>query len=96
MAQWLRTRAVLSRGFRFNSEHPVPGDLMPSTGLCEHETCMWYADIHGGKILIHINKNPKRKTFVENLTFCSFREPLTSYQSKYHIAGEKKVLLQGL
>lgn len=72
-----------SRGFRGNSEHPVPGDLMPSTGLCEHETCMWYADIHAGKTLIQ-KKNPKRKTFIENMTFCSFREPLTSYQRKSH------------
>lgn len=27
---------------------------MPSAGLCEHETCMWYTDIHAGKTLIHI------------------------------------------
>ena len=33
---------------------------MPSAGLCEHETCMWYTDIHAGKTLIHIS-NPKRQ-----------------------------------
>lgn len=80
-----------SRGFRGNSEHPVPGDLMPSTGLCEHETCMWYADIHAGKTLIHIQKNPKRKTFVENMTFCSFREVSHSRREKGGASGAMSV-----
>lgn len=39
---------------------------MPSAGLCEHETCMWYTDIHAGKTLTHIKsvhfKNKHRIT----------------------------------
>lgn len=51
------------RGPEFGSWHshagshppptPVPGDLAPSSGLCEHQARAC-ADIHGGKALVHI------------------------------------------
>lgn len=36
------------------SESPVPGDPMPSYGLCMYQACMWCTDMNVGKTPIHI------------------------------------------
>jgi hypothetical protein len=57
MAQWLRALAVFAEvpGSVPNIELAimahnclVPGDLTPF-GLCRHQSCKWYTDIHAGK-----------------------------------------------
>jgi hypothetical protein len=40
---------------------PVPEEPMAFSGLCRHQRCMWYPDIHAGKICTHI-KHFKLKT----------------------------------
>ena len=64
MAQPLRALAALAEDLGqipcthmvvYNQlDPPFPGDLMPSSGLYMHQTCMWDTDIHAGKIVIHI------------------------------------------
>lgn len=62
MAQCLKTLAalakdqdsVLSTHWRFTTVHnPVPGNLMPSFGLCEHDAPMWYTSICIARALTH-------------------------------------------
>ena len=36
---------------------PVPGDLMPSSGLCGHQAHVWYTHRHAGKTFIHLKRN---------------------------------------
>lgn len=64
ITQQLRTWAVLLKDpdpipsiHRANSHlpvTPVQGDPISSSGLCQHQACMWYTDIHAGKIFIYI------------------------------------------
>ena len=59
--------AQFCRGPEFDSQHqhdvlqppltPFTGDPSPSSDLCVHQTCMWFAYICLGKTLIHINKS---------------------------------------
>lgn len=35
---------------------PDPGDLIPSSGFCRYQVCMWYTDKNADKTLIHIKE----------------------------------------
>jgi hypothetical protein len=52
---------------------PVPEDLIPSSDLCKHKTCMLYICISKGKIFIHIKINLKKHKYLEgSFMLCQF------------------------
>lgn len=49
MALWLRVLALPAEDLGL-----VTCDLMPSSGLCCFQACVWYTDVNVGKTLMHI------------------------------------------
>lgn len=43
---------------------PIPGNLMPSSGLLEDSACRWFKNIHASQISIHTKRKKYQKYFL--------------------------------